>query len=158
MEDRAWETIVRGITQLWGHFEVIRIINMWRKCTNTARKVRNISHSRGRDSLPFCLLGYDNATCGLVGSHKCFEGTCWITHWHVDDEYCQTSDYSPSLYSDRGTRRRNWLRHYATSRKVAGSIPDVIRFFNLPNPSSRAMALGSNSASNRNEYQESSWG
>jgi hypothetical protein len=27
--------------------------------------------------------------------------------------------------------RRGWLRHYATSRKVAGSIPDeVIRFFN----------------------------
>jgi hypothetical protein len=32
----------------------------------------------------------------------------------------------------------------ATSRKVAGSIPDeVIGFFNWPNPSSRTMALGS---------------
>jgi hypothetical protein len=32
---------------------------------------------------------------------------------------------------------------YATSQKVAGSIPDgVIGFFNLPNSSSRAMALG----------------
>jgi hypothetical protein len=31
------------------------------------------------------------------------------------------------------TRQRSSLRHYATSRKVAGSIPDdVIRFFNLP--------------------------
>jgi hypothetical protein len=39
------------------------------------------------------------------------------------------------------------LRHYATSRKVAGSIPDeVIGFFNLPNPSSRTMALGSTQA------------
>jgi hypothetical protein len=37
-----------------------------------------------------------------------------------------------------------WLRHYATSRKVASSIPDeVVGFFNLPNPSSRTMALGS---------------
>jgi hypothetical protein len=36
------------------------------------------------------------------------------------------------------------LRHYATSRKVAGSSPDeVTGFFNLPNPSSRTMALGS---------------
>jgi hypothetical protein len=36
------------------------------------------------------------------------------------------------------------LRHYATSRKVAGSILDeVIGFFNSPNPSSRTMALGS---------------
>jgi hypothetical protein len=51
------------------------------------------------------------------------------------------------------------LGHSATSRKVAGSIFDeVIRFFNLPNPSSRNMALGVYSASNRNEYQESSWG
>jgi hypothetical protein len=32
---------------------------------------------------------------------------------------------------------------YDTNRKVAGSIPDVvIGFFNLPNPSSRTMALG----------------
>jgi hypothetical protein len=37
-----------------------------------------------------------------------------------------------------------WLRHYATSRKIACSIPDeVIGFFNLPNPSSRIMTLGS---------------
>jgi hypothetical protein len=38
----------------------------------------------------------------------------------------------------------SWLRHYATNRKVADSIPDeVIRFFNGPNPSSRTMTLGS---------------
>jgi hypothetical protein len=35
------------------------------------------------------------------------------------------------------------LFHYATSRKVAGSICDVIGFFNGPIPSSRTMALGS---------------
>jgi hypothetical protein len=36
------------------------------------------------------------------------------------------------------------LRHYATNRKIAGSITDeVIGFFNVPNPSSRTMALGS---------------
>jgi hypothetical protein len=39
---------------------------------------------------------------------------------------------------------RCWLSHYARSRKVAGSIPDeVTGFFDLPNPSSRSMALGS---------------
>jgi hypothetical protein len=38
----------------------------------------------------------------------------------------------------------NLLRHYATSRKVAGSIPyEVIGFWNWPNPSSRTMILGS---------------
>jgi hypothetical protein len=29
-------------------------------------------------------------------------------------------------YKQRGTRWRSWLRHGATSRKVAGSIPDGV--------------------------------
>jgi hypothetical protein len=41
-------------------------------------------------------------------------------------------------------RGSGWLRHYATSQKVAGSIPDeVIGFFSWPSSSSRTMALGS---------------
>ena len=41
-----------------------------------------------------------------------------------------------------GTRWRSWLRHCATSRKVAGSIPDgVIGIFHWHNPSGRSMAL-----------------
>jgi hypothetical protein len=47
------------------------------------------------------------------------------------------------LLLPRSTRERSWLRHYATSRKVAGSSPDKVDFFNLPIPSSRTMALGS---------------
>jgi hypothetical protein len=35
------------------------------------------------------------------------------------------------------------LRHYATSRKVAGSGPDYLVFFNVPNLSSHTIALGS---------------
>jgi len=43
-----------------------------------------------------------------------------------------------------GTRWLSWLRHCATSRKVAGSIPDgVIGIFHLHDPSGRTMALGS---------------
>jgi hypothetical protein len=35
------------------------------------------------------------------------------------------------------------MKQYATSQKVAGSIPDlVIGVFDRPNPSSRIMALG----------------
>ena len=42
-----------------------------------------------------------------------------------------------------GTRWRSWLRHCATSRKVAGSIPDgVIVIFLWHNPSDRSMAEG----------------
>jgi hypothetical protein len=37
----------------------------------------------------------------------------------------------------------NALKHYTTSRKVPGSSPNEVDFFNLPNPSSRSMTLGS---------------
>ena len=53
-----------------------------------------------------------------------------------------------SLLWGGGTRWRGWLRHCATSRKVAGSIPDgVIGIFHWHNPSVRTMALGVDSAS-----------
>ena len=42
-----------------------------------------------------------------------------------------------------GTRWRSWLRHCATSREVAGSIPDgIIGIFHSLHPSGRTMALG----------------
>ena len=41
-----------------------------------------------------------------------------------------------------GTRWRSWLRHCATTRKVAVSIPDGV-IFHWHNPSGRNMALGS---------------
>jgi hypothetical protein len=47
----------------------------------------------------------------------------------------------PGLFG--GTRWRSWLRHCATSRRVANSIPDyVIGKFHWHNPSGRTMALG----------------
>jgi hypothetical protein len=62
-----------------------------------------------------------------------------------------------SRTADRGTRYRSWLRHYATSRKVAGSIPDeVIRFFKWQSFQLH-YGPGVYSASKRNECQESSW-
>jgi hypothetical protein len=54
-----------------------------------------------------------------------------------------SSVYSSLLSSCGGTRWRSWLRHCATSRKVASSIPDgVIGIFHWHNPSGRTMAVG----------------
>jgi hypothetical protein len=51
--------------------------------------------------------------------------------------------FSTLLPSAWGTRLRSLLRHCATSRKVAGSIPDgFIRIFHGDNSSGRTMALG----------------
>jgi hypothetical protein len=58
-----------------------------------------------------------------------------------------------------GTRQRGWLKHYATSRRVAGLIPDeVIGFFNWYKPSNRTNGSGVDTASNRNEFHEPSGG
>jgi hypothetical protein len=37
-------------------------------------------------------------------------------------------------------------------------VPDEVDFYNLPNPPSRTMALGSTQTLNKNEHQEFSWG
>ena len=59
------------------------------------------------------------------------------------------SFYMPSLFNNHhhyqffvDTRWLSWLRHCVTSRKAAGSIPDVIGIIHRRNPSSRTMALG----------------
>jgi hypothetical protein len=62
-----------------------------------------------------------------------------------------------NLKGEGCTRRHSLLRHCATSRKLAASVPDdIIELSNLSNPPSRISAPGVESASNKNEYQESS--
>jgi len=57
-----------------------------------------------------------------------------------------------------GTRWLSWLRHCATSRKVAGSIPDgVIRIFHWHNPSGRTMVLGSTQPLTEMSTRNISW-
>jgi hypothetical protein len=59
----------------------------------------------------------------------------------------------------RGGARGSVVGRGTISRNVSGSIPDkVTEFLNLPNPSSRNIGPEVHSASNRNEYQEPSWG
>ena len=55
----------------------------------------------------------------------------------VINTYAQSTIVS---YMPTGTRWRTWLMHCATSRKVAGSIPDGV------------IVYGVSSVSNRNEY------
>jgi hypothetical protein len=69
----------------------------------------------------------------LVFTHKRFPKLQWSRWTSVNNSVAI------------GFKMYDWgLRHYATSRKVAGSVLDeVIGFFNWPNPCSRTMALGS---------------
>jgi hypothetical protein len=65
-------------------------------------------------------------------------------------------------YWDNMGRTRGWLRYCATSRKVAGSIPDEVIGFPPPPQFTESFQLHYGPevdlAANRNEYQESSGG
>ena len=66
---------------------------------------------------------------------------------------------SRSPFEKWGTRWRSWLRHCATNRKVAGSIPDgVIGIFHLYNTSGSTMALGSTQPLTEIRTTYISWG
>ena len=67
--------------------------------------------------------------------------------------------YLARLLKPRGTAVAQWLRCCATSRKVAGSMPDgVIGIFHWHNPSDRTMALGSTQPLTEMSTRSISWG
>jgi hypothetical protein len=96
-------------------------------CSNSAMKHNNETNR----------LYHDIVVQTITLPPPCF--TVRTTHSGV---YASLGDVNSSRC--RGTRYCNWLRHCATSRKVVGSTADeVIALWNLPDPSSRTMALGS---------------
>ena len=71
-----------------------------------------------------------------------------VTVSSAENTYC-----SPSVSG--GTRWRSWLRHCATSPKVAGSISDGVT---RHNPSGRTTALGSIQPLTEMSTRNISWG
>jgi hypothetical protein len=64
-----------------------------------------------------------------------------------------------TITSILGQAVAQWLRHCATNRKVAGSIPyGVIGIFQWHNPSGRTMALGSTQPLTEMSTRNISWG
>jgi hypothetical protein len=64
-----------------------------------------------------------------------------------------------SNFLPRGTQWHSWLRHRATSRKVAVSIPEgVTEIFHRLNPSGHTMALGSTQPLTEISTSGISWG
>jgi hypothetical protein len=68
-------------------------------------------------------------------------------------------DFMKFYISEWGTRWRSWLRHSATSRKVASSILDsVIGIFCWQIPSGHSVALGSTQTLTEMSTRNISWG
>jgi hypothetical protein len=89
----------------------------------------------------------------------------WKQSWAVTGLF-QSTSVSSCLYHATNFvhlpstfRWRSWLRHCATSRKVASSIPNgVIGIFHWSNPSGRTMALGSTQHLTEMSTKNISWG
>ena len=76
---------------------------------------------------------YTYKTCAL--------GSMQVVIYFWNSDFCLP--FAVCVCKNRGTRWRSRLRQCATSRKVAGSIPNgVIGIFHWHNPSGRTMALG----------------
>jgi hypothetical protein len=80
-----------------------------------------------------------NITCHMLS--RCFLAALIFRPWRWRRHVPPKRKLASPLY--RGTRYCSWLRHYATNRKVAGSIHNVSVLFNWPNISSRTIVLGS---------------
>jgi len=98
-----------------------------------------------------CKVSSWKSTCILRISHRCQHLICHPlaeTYGHsglaeTDDRESCCTFYVYLLTVTWGTRWRSWLRHCATSQKVASSIPDgVTGIFHWHNPSGRTIALG----------------
>ena len=94
-----------------------------------------------------CWSVYSNVKCSSSSwnvsklfSHCYFKLFFWGEKKSL---WCLGLNCIPTRFK-RGTQWHSWLRHCATNRQVAGSIPDgVIGIFQWHNPSGRTMALGS---------------
>jgi hypothetical protein len=73
------------------------------------------------------VSGSNEQLASCLMKRKPSQNTCSFSHKHL---------IYMSIRQERGTWQRSWLRHYATSRKVAGSIFDVtvsfLIYLNLP--------------------------
>jgi hypothetical protein len=73
----------------------------------------------------------------------------------TNQERSQTCYIFIYIEEDRYKRITYKMHLVCPWRKIAGSIPDeVVGFFNLPNPSSRTIALGFIQPLDINEYQK----
>jgi len=74
----------------------------------------------------------------------------------------EITDLQPTKFSSTmspwGTQWRSWIRHCATTRKVASAIPDDVDIFHRHNPSGRSMALGATQSLTETSSWNISWG
>jgi hypothetical protein len=109
--------------------------------------------AKGSTQSPMTTFGFKNAWSYTRTPSSIITLRCLIKHRF------NFIFYLPLIQLLCGTRWRSWLRHCATSQKVAGSIPDgVTGIFHWHNPSGRSMTLGSTQSLTEMSTRNISWG
>jgi hypothetical protein len=101
-------------------------------------------------------------TCrGILQWNKIKTACCciWLDVYNINSVYIWPPNSTDIKLYGWGTQGRSWLRHCATSRKVADLIPDgAIGIFHWHNPSGRTMALGMTHPLTQISIRNISWG
>ena len=105
-----------------------------------------------------CLSSLWNKTCSCDSVILLHSWVTVDTTRHQDiPRFCSLPQCN--LIALRRTRWRSWLRHYATNRNVAGSIPNgVTGIFQPLNPSSRIVVQGSSQPLTEMSTRNPCWG
>jgi len=120
----------------------------------------------------YLYLYLSSASCHITFLHSCLENCITFVSYPAYTEdlcFCHISSYQGAAFIQkvkpilcvafRSTWWCRWLRHCATTREVAGSIPDgVIGIFHCHNPSGRTMALGLTLPLTEMSTRNISWG
>jgi hypothetical protein len=96
---------------------------------------RRLADTAAKGQVFFITIGL------LLLPHVSMIGLLLRTNFSLNTPLIRSTRGRSSALSDTGGRCRSWLRHCATSRKVAGSIPVGVGIFHSHNPSGRTMAL-----------------
>jgi hypothetical protein len=126
-------------TAAWQHVDQIHYNICVSYCSDKGNNV--VSQRQWGEENTKCLsvLGFTSYDGKTTWGYK-LDYSSFISHINYYYYFRKTISCLNNLH---GTCNCSWLRHYATSQRVTGLIPDeIIGFFNWPNPSSCTMALG----------------
>jgi hypothetical protein len=125
------ETGIWKVKDILINWELMKTVTIeWRKI-----KTHPVPNEQRFCGVETCITSGHLLLCSFGPVHSGMTVSLYTYYWQ---------NKAPVWLCARGMWWRSWLRHCATSWKVAGSIPDGENgIFHLYNPSGHTMALGS---------------
>ena len=157
---RRYKFSIRDMTQIWHRgwkIASFAFFCVWLKLTKVSKNciLHDVVHG-------FLARRFLRSKCHTVLRYTCKRNLVYVYKKNMVPPSADFHEnHKSSIYllypisPQGGTRWRSWLRHRATSRKVSGSILDVVfGIFHWYHPIRLHYGPGVDSASNMNKYQE----